>query len=69
MLNSGSSENAPYETVWKIVRVASRPYVSPTGGGKTGRLALLVDSWKCQYWGYSEFPNSFSRHWCENPVE
>jgi hypothetical protein len=44
MLNSGSSENAPYETVWKIVRMASRPYVSPTGGGKTGRLALLVDS-------------------------
>ena len=43
MLNSGSSENAPYETVWKIVRVASRPYVSPTGGGKTGRLALLDD--------------------------
>jgi hypothetical protein len=48
------------ETVWKIVRVTSGAYFSPTRSGKTGVFALLVDSWRCQYGRRSEFPNSFS---------
>jgi hypothetical protein len=59
--HSGTSGNAPSETVWKIVRVVSGPYFSPRHGGKTGVFALLVDSWRCQYGQYPEFPNSFSR--------
>jgi hypothetical protein len=39
----------PGETVWKIVRMASRAYFSSRCGGKTGLFALLIDSWKCQY--------------------
>jgi hypothetical protein len=40
--HSGTSGNAPSETVWKIVRVVSGPYFSPRHGGKTGVFALLV---------------------------
>jgi hypothetical protein len=54
-----TSENSIFETVWKIVRVASGPYFSPRRGGKTGHFALLGDSWRCQYGSYPEFPNSF----------
>jgi hypothetical protein len=40
--HSGTSGNAPSETVWKIVRVVSGPYFSPRHGGKTCVFALLV---------------------------
>jgi hypothetical protein len=53
------------ETVWKIVRVTSGAYFSPTRSGKTGVFALLVDSWRCQHGRRSEFPNSFSRYFGE----
>jgi hypothetical protein len=51
----------PRETVWKIVRVMSGGYFSPTRGGKTGIFALLVDSWRCLYGRGSESPNSLRR--------